>query len=234
MELGVAPEAVLSRLKSEGLGELVPDNMTAMSLGMAECLREWFSCDLDLAAVTEEVHDIDGAEILDNRIRRLGREVIERIVEINEKCINSGQLETFARTSEDSRIDLSLWQPAHDRVTFERFASALYKLLFERTRLVVPSRREGGKPQSKTLGRLPSTLRYTEPILVCASTLRNYYGGHLTGHPDFIVIPGQVDVKDVHRQYLGAPVVGNGQYRDLQAGLLQDVKTYLDKLFLKL
>ncbi|MGE5611336.1 MAG: hypothetical protein ACM359_18955, partial [Bacillota bacterium] len=42
-ELGIPSKAILDRIKSEGLGDKVPNHMSLMSLGLAETVREWFA-----------------------------------------------------------------------------------------------------------------------------------------------------------------------------------------------
>ena len=42
-ELGVESKLILQKLKEEGLGEVAPNHMSTLSLGLAESVREWFS-----------------------------------------------------------------------------------------------------------------------------------------------------------------------------------------------
>src|SRR3954468_18046656 len=41
-ELGVESKAILTKLKSEGLGDAAPNHMSRISFGLAESVREWF------------------------------------------------------------------------------------------------------------------------------------------------------------------------------------------------
>ncbi len=42
-ELGVESKSILQKLKEEGLGDVAPNHMSTLSLGLAESVREWFS-----------------------------------------------------------------------------------------------------------------------------------------------------------------------------------------------
>src|SRR3954453_20990634 len=42
-ELGVESKAILQKLKDEGLGDVAPNHMSVIQLGLAESVREWFS-----------------------------------------------------------------------------------------------------------------------------------------------------------------------------------------------
>src|SRR6059058_3375826 len=42
-ELGVESKAILHKLKEEGLGDVAPNHMSVIQLGLAESVREWFS-----------------------------------------------------------------------------------------------------------------------------------------------------------------------------------------------
>src|SRR3954471_582932 len=42
-ELGVESKAILEKLRAEGLGDVAPNHMSVVSLGLSESIREWFS-----------------------------------------------------------------------------------------------------------------------------------------------------------------------------------------------
>src|SRR3954453_5412829 len=42
-ELGVESKAILQKLKEEGLGDIAPNHMSVIQLGLAESVREWFA-----------------------------------------------------------------------------------------------------------------------------------------------------------------------------------------------
>src|SRR6185436_2068229 len=42
-ELGVESKSILHKLKEEGLGDVAPNHMSVIALGLAESVREWFA-----------------------------------------------------------------------------------------------------------------------------------------------------------------------------------------------
>lgn len=61
-ELGIESKAILARLKSEGLGDVAPNHMTVISLGLSESVREWFAGQGGVATALEEPQDEPGAK----------------------------------------------------------------------------------------------------------------------------------------------------------------------------
>jgi translation initiation factor IF-2 len=56
-ELGIESKVILARLKSEGLGEVAPNHMSVMSMGLTESVREWFAGQGGVATAVEAPED---------------------------------------------------------------------------------------------------------------------------------------------------------------------------------
>src|SRR4051812_2602675 len=52
-ELGVESKAILEKLRAEGLGDVAPNHMSVVSLGLSESIREWFSGSGGVATAVE-------------------------------------------------------------------------------------------------------------------------------------------------------------------------------------
>jgi tetratricopeptide (TPR) repeat protein len=205
---------LLVNLKAQIHSSKQQDSDAPMPMGMLD----------EPVAISRQIPQNDDDKLVN--IHLMTEEIMDMIFAINETSANHDAPMIFTPTNSDVVIYRYLKTPARNREAFTHFALNLYLLIFERTIKKINSR-----PQKLRL--LPPEFQRPHLFVREVDAIRHAYGSaHITKPEIWQAGTDSIPVSDVLMRYLGSKMSPqDSQFIDLQYGLVESLRDYLNDLY---
>jgi hypothetical protein len=118
--------------------------------------------------------------------------LFQKMASINETCENKSRDHIFKPVNQDAFLLNDVQLKCSDSQDIKRFASAIYLITFEKTKL-----------NNKSLQTLPLKFQIKNEFIRTVDSLRHFFGGHLKD--TFTLKPGQLSKADLLIKILNSP-----------------------------